>query len=212
METIFRNHFWWIKLVVETIIIISSISYLIVDEFAVLVGWELLAAVYVVLVFVAAWGGIEAPDVLPVDRKRILRMSSWFTQLASLTGINSAVIALIAKQEVHADSSVDAMVAAIGVVLSWMLMQIGFAQIYEMIDASEKRGVFQFPGDDDVRRAELMDYLYFAFTIGSSFATSDPTVVRPSGRPVVLLHSIVAFFYNAIVVAVAIQVLQGLIK
>ncbi len=91
-------------------------------------------------------------------------------------------------------------------------MQIGFAQIYEMIDASVKRGVFQFPGDDDVRRAELMDYLYFAFTIGSSFATSDPTVVRPSGRPVVLLHSIVAFFYNAIVVAVAIQVLQGLIK
>ncbi|NLG54322.1 MAG: DUF1345 domain-containing protein, partial [Rhodococcus sp.] len=55
-----------------------------------------------------------------------------------------------------------------------------------------------------------LDYLYFAFTIGTTFATSDVEVREVGVRRIVLLHSIISFFYNALVVAVAFQVLQGL--
>ncbi len=47
---------------------------------------------------------------------------------------------------------------------------------------------------------------------GTSFATSDVEVVGIRTRRVVLLHSIVGFFSNALVAAVAFQVLQGLVS
>ncbi|MFN8127151.1 MAG: DUF1345 domain-containing protein [Candidatus Nanopelagicales bacterium] len=54
----------------------------------------------------------------------------------------------------------------------------------------------------------LADYLYFAFTVGTSFATSGTSVTTVRMRWLVLLHSVVSFFYNALVVAVAIQIIQ----
>lgn len=44
--------------------------------------------------------------------------------------------------------------------------------------------------------------------MGTSFATS---VRTPPIRRIVLVHSVVAFFFNALVVAVAIQVLQDIV-
>ena len=59
----------------------------------------------------------------------------------------------------------------------------------------------EYPGPDD--------FMYFAFTLGTSFAVSDVSVTAPSLRWHVMVHSVLSFFYNAIVVALAIAVLTG---
>lgn len=56
---------------------------------------------------------------------------------------------------------------------------------------------------------ELAEFLYFSFTIGTSFAVSDVTVVSRSMRKRVTAHSVLSFFFNAAVVAIAIDWLKG---
>jgi uncharacterized membrane protein len=51
------------------------------------------------------------------------------------------------------------------------------------------------------------DFVYFAFTLGMTFQTSDVTISDPRIRRVVTLHSLAAFFFNIGVLAFTINVL-----
>jgi uncharacterized membrane protein len=53
------------------------------------------------------------------------------------------------------------------------------------------------------------DFLYFSFTLGTSFAASDVTVTSQAMRWHVMVHSILSFFYNTVVLAVAFGILTG---
>ena len=77
--------------------------------------------------------------------------------------------------------------------------------MYEATDIASDQDAITFPGND---RPVFLNYLYFSFTIGTSFATSDATLKTLPARRLVLIHGVVSFFYNALVVAVAFQVLQ----
>jgi uncharacterized membrane protein len=114
------------------------------------------------------------------------------------------VLALIARGDgIHNDALLS-VAASIGVVLSWTLLHTGFAQMYEATDIASDQDAITFPGND---RPVFLNYLYFSFTIGTSFA-SDATLRTLPARRLVLIHGVVSFFYNALVVAVAFQVLQ----
>jgi len=176
------------------------------------VGWELVALALLVWGGKRVWSGRRMPTT-PSDANR-LRQWIWAVPLlASVVGATSAVLALAAKHNVGHDhgSLLVAAIASIGVVLSWMMLQIGFAQVYHAVDSAHP-GVtgIEFP---NLRfdRPSALDYLYFAFTMGTSFATSDASVRTVWIRRIVLVHSVVAFPYNALVVAVAFQVLQDIV-
>ena len=124
---------------------------------------------------------------------------------ASIVGITAAIDAVISTDKNNGDV-VYSLIAAGGVMLSWALLHIGFAQIYQVADLQSH--AFSFPGKE-YNQETWLNYLYLSFTIGVSFSTSDVTVVNHKGRRVMLLHSILSFFYNAIVVAMALQVIQG---
>ncbi|GMA21198.1 DUF1345 domain-containing protein [Arsenicicoccus piscis] len=68
------------------------------------------------------------------------------------------------------------------------------------------RGRPALPGHQHPRP---VDFVYLAFTLGSSFATSDVEITSRRMRFRVLLHSVLSFFYNAAVVALAISVITG---
>ena len=95
-----------------------------------------------------------------------------------------------------------------GIITSWLLLHAGFAHVFEGMQHRSSSIVFEFP--DSVNPSHG-DYLYFSFTIGTSFATSDTMVRSTRARLVITVHSIAGFLYNALVVAVAFQVLQSLI-
>lgn len=203
--------YWWAESIAETCIIVAAFYYVVSGRFAALVTWEVLAFGYLVAIIAIAWKGDPTASVPVAERKFYSRWSGFFTMLSSVVGINSAIWALAAKAK-QTDANVEiGAIACLGVALSWMLLQTGFAQIYEILDAQHKYTVFDYPGKDENEGPVLLDYLYFSFTIGTSFATSDVDVKHAHGRRVVLLHSILSFFYNALVVAVAFQVLQSFV-
>ena len=128
---------------------------------------------------------------------------------ASVAGITSAWIVL--AHSADKDSSL-AGIAAVGIVLAWVLLHAGYARFYAGLyyeGLSPARGgvaQLEFPRDG---HPTTVDFLYFSFTLGTSFATSDVTVTTPSMRWHVMTHSILCFFYNAVVLALAVRVLTS---
>ena len=74
-------------------------------------------------------------------------------------------------------------------------------------DAAGPREGLQFPKDpDDAHEPCAWDFLYFAFVIGMTAQTSDVQITTTRMRKFNLVHAIVSFFFNTVLVAVAVNV------
>jgi uncharacterized membrane protein len=74
-------------------------------------------------------------------------------------------------------------------------------------DQDGQPGGFNFPGTDD---PSDYDFAYFSFCIGTSFAVSDPQVTETRVRREVMVHSIIAFAYNSVIVGMVINLFAGI--
>lgn len=75
-------------------------------------------------------------------------------------------------------------------------------------DAGDAGGL-DFPG---TKEPGAWDFLYFSFVIGMTAQVSDVTVHAAGMRRLVLGHSIVSFFYNTVLVALAVNVVVVLVR
>lgn len=201
----------YLATIVEAIIVFTSLAYVVTGSVQSLIIWESIAAVYLLVGFiVSSRRSVRGSD--GDGRRGALGTLSWvFPLAASLAGINSAVLVLVthaATEPTRGENILLAVTTSVGIILSWHLFHIGFAQIYENSqDRVPGEPGLVFPTQPS---PTFIDFLYFSFTIGTSFATSDTTVSTGRMRWTVLLHSVLSFFYNALVVAIALQVLQRL--
>lgn len=197
----------WVVPLVEAGILVSSVVYLVGSELGVLVVWEVLTLAYLVGGLVVAWRGSERPAAVPRADRLLVRWMWLPVVLSACTGANAAVFALMGSGGPGVDR-VSVVTSTLAIVLSWGLLHVGFAQLYRLLAADSDGAGFRFP---EGRPGSFMDLLYFAVTIGTSFATSDVELATVRLRRVVMLHSIVAFFYNTLVIAVVFQVLSVLL-
>ena len=63
-------------------------------------------------------------------------------------------------------------------------------------------GGISFP---DTPEPGVIDFLYFAFTIGMTAQVSDTVVTRSAMRKTVLIHGILSFFFNTSILALAVS-------
>ena len=56
----------------------------------------------------------------------------------------------------------------------------------------------------------VWDFLYFAFTVGMTSQTSDTDVLDTTMRQATLGHSVVSFFYNTAIIAMAVNAVVSL--
>ena len=68
-------------------------------------------------------------------------------------------------------------------------------------------GGLLFPGD---KRPEGWDFLYFSAVIGMTAQTADTNISTTHMRCVVLVHSILSFFFNTVIVAAAVNLAVSL--
>src|SRR5215475_5423940 len=133
------------------------------------------------------------------------RFSFLITVVASLNGIGAATDVIVHGGHGEEDAGVRA-VCVIAVFCAWTLLHAGYAAFYRYLDTGNDRPGLRFP---DEAHPNAVDYLYFAITLGVSFAVSDVEVVLRRTRWHVLVHQVVSFFYNAAVLAIAISVVTG---
>lgn len=82
-----------------------------------------------------------------------------------------------------------------------MVWALHYAHIYY---ADGSAGGLEFAGDED---PDYADFIYFAFTLGMTFQTSDTAVATRQLRRIVTMHSFAAFVFNLGIVAFTINVL-----
>ena len=105
--------------------------------------------------------------------------------------------------------------SALTIVTSWLLMHTVFALHYAHryyrdnratpeVDDSEGLDFPQEPQPD------YWDFLYFSFVIGMTFQVSDVQVTSRSMRRLALVHGVLSFFFNTVILALSINLVAGL--
>ena len=97
--------------------------------------------------------------------------------------------------------------ALLSIALSWVFVHLLFAVRYAH-EYWQADGGLEFPGDE---APAFDDFLYFAFTIGMTFQTSDVAVSKRLLRQLALVHALVSFLFNVVILAAAVNVAAGLV-
>jgi uncharacterized membrane protein len=97
-------------------------------------------------------------------------------------------------------------------ILSWLLTHVVFAvryayEWYESDGASLRKGL-EFPGD---RQPDYMDFLYFSIVLGMTFQVSDVQITAPRFRRLAMLHGLISFLYNTVIIALTVNIAAGLL-
>ena len=95
--------------------------------------------------------------------------------------------------------------------LAWLFSNLVYALHYAHLfylpnRAGEDSGGFDFPGATE---PDYSDFVYFAFTLGMTFQTSDVSVTSPAIRRTVTVHCLAAFVFNLGILAFTINILGG---
>lgn len=99
---------------------------------------------------------------------------------------------------------------------SWLLLPVEFGLAYASLyhAGSDRAHGLEFPGQFPKQELhpDYVDFMYFAFTIAATSATSDVDVSGRHVRRLVLLHAVLSFVFNAGVMALMINILSSLIR
>ncbi len=125
-----------------------------------------------------------------------------------------ALILLSSKGESSFNRVFHAIVSFSPVLLSWCLLHTVFAVRYahlyhdqERVNKKAEKGGLDFPDTPD---PDYVDFAYFSFVIGMTFQVSDVEISSSLIRRFVLLHSLIAFVFNTVIVALTISSIGGL--
>ncbi|SDH65264.1 DUF1345 domain-containing protein [Agrococcus jejuensis] len=133
------------------------------------------------------------------ERNRLMQLlfiggpKTWAALIAAV-GVASVIILATGD----ARSSIWLVGACVACVVgTWVLLVGVFAAEYMRAWASGD--VLRFPGDGDVG---FEDFVYLSVQLSTTFASSDVDLVDTSARRLATVHSIVAFAYSTVIVAV----------
>ena len=124
----------------------------------------------------------------------------------ALTGTGVTLFALVVEATQSAgELPLVVLIACITVVVTTVaLIIVSFAVNYAR--ENSVYGGLVFPGDDPPR---FGDYIYFAVQCTTTFGGSDVEVTRRRMRRIVSMHSLIAFGFNTVIVALLVSVLVG---
>ena len=88
-----------------------------------------------------------------------------------------------------------------------VLFAIHYAGVYFGAVADGEPGGLEFPGEPN---PGWMEFVYQAFVVGCTFATSDASVTSSRMRRICVIQGVVGFFYNTVILALAINIGAGL--
>ncbi|WP_336652306.1 MULTISPECIES: DUF1345 domain-containing protein [unclassified Leucobacter] len=122
---------------------------------------------------------------------------------ASLLGLTVAIDLITALGSGQSDTVAE-FTAIWSMLLSWAMFNWGYARIYFSRYHREADPPLVFPGSPIPR---LVDFVYLAFTNATTFAVSDVQVQSTRMRWTIVWHTTLAFFFNALIIALVINVI-----
>ena len=95
--------------------------------------------------------------------------------------------------------------------LSWAVVHTVFALRYADAFYTPPSGGIDFKSGDQFE-PDYRDFAYVAFTVGMTFQVSDTDIASSHMRRVVLSHALLAYLFGAVIVAMLVNVVAGLLS
>jgi uncharacterized membrane protein len=172
-----------------------------------LVAWDIGVGLYLVLALSLMTGA----DVDAIRQRAIVEDEGraavlFLTAAAALASLAAIIVEIAIPAGGHRDPFA-LVLAIVTIVLSWALIHLVFALHYAHdfydCDREGKPPPLGFPDDPE---PVYSDFLYFSFVIGMTAQVSDVVVKDKGVRRVVIAHGIVAFFFNAALLALVVNI------
>jgi uncharacterized membrane protein len=139
-----------------------------------------------------------------------------FVIAAACTSLFAVAFLLGTAKGLHGRALTGHILLAAGtVVCSWFLVHTVFTMHYaygyyrqaETAGGIEKGHGLDFPGK---REPDFLDFAYFSFVIGMTFQVSDVQISSRRLRRLALVHGLLSFAFNTVILAFAINLVSGL--
>ncbi|MCF0074109.1 DUF1345 domain-containing protein [Dyadobacter sp. CY261] len=213
------RHKLWISLLFASIAI-SSTSFFVAQPMNWMVGWLVYSTVHVGLAWVTILSShpAEVPrEVHAQDSGRILIFL--FVVVASFVSLFAILFLLqdARRTAPWSDLTLHVIVSFSCVICSWILVHtvftLRYAHLYYRTLKSDGKNHqpsgLEFPNEP---QPDYLDFTYFSFVIGMTFQVSDVTISSKDIRRLTLVHSLLSFAFNTLLVALTINVVSGLIQ
>lgn len=178
---------------------------------------------FAVTTLVLAWMEIITSDAFTAvrtariqDTGRIAIFS--VVVIGALASLAAVVSVLATAKAFHGRILLTHLLLAVGTVLcSWVLLHTIFALHYAHLfyrrededDRDDEPGDgLEFP---NTKRPDFLDFTYFSFVIGMTFQVSDVQITAPGIRRLALVHGLLSFLFNTVILALAINLASGLL-
>ena len=183
-------------------------------QFRGLLGWSFGVAVYLAL----AWWLCERYDAGQTrERAQAQDEPSVVLFLLMLLATLACVAAIVVMMQQGKDLSgmartLHIAVSVVALIASWLFIQTIFAfryahRYYQEEQNAEPDGPgLQFPGGQD---PDYFDFLYHSLVVGMTSQVSDVQVTSREMRRLTLVHSVLSFAFNMLVLALSINVVAG---
>ncbi len=175
---------------------------------ALLLAFDAAAAAYLALIY-----RMMARATVDSLRQRAAEQHEgrWVVLATSLIVALASLVAL--SLELHSKAGgtpLQVPLAVASIVLVWVFVNtvftLHYAHDYYRPHAKAVPGL-GFPGTDT---PDYWDFCYFAFVLGMTFQVSDVQIGNQALRRFALLHSVLAFFFNVVIIALTVNIIAGL--
>jgi uncharacterized membrane protein len=134
--------------------------------------------------------------------------------IATLGSLGGVLLLLGNKGSWMLSRGLETAIYICGVTFSWILLHIMFTFRYAHYYYGDRVGknTDQIGGLEipDEKCPDYLDFAYFSFVIGMTFQVSDITISSRHMRRIALMHGLLSFVFNTVIVALTINVVVEL--
>ena len=171
-----------------------------------LIGWDVFAALYLILVFTMVFSG----GLAHIRRNARLQDDGRFViLLVTAIGAFASIAAIVFELGAPHRGALELGLATLTIALSWAAVHTTFAlhYAYEYYRAA-KPGGLAFPSgkDDTPEDPDYWDFVYFSFVIGMTAQVSDVGITDKIIRRTAAAHGVISFVYNTALLALMVNI------
>jgi uncharacterized membrane protein len=183
----------------------------------IILSWDVFAVAMITMSWLLFFNTTAAQQREIVKRQDDdIRVIFGIVLIAVCISLIATVLLILSTDESVFDRDLRTIVTLAAVTASWILLHtiftIRYAHLYHNYDNPEagiEGGGIDFP---NAEKPDYIDFAYFSFVIGMTFQVSDVTISSKMVRRYVLMHSLISFVFNTIIVALTVNVIAGISK